>query len=105
MLDNVSDRIYIQGMDSTQIEQFGKIIRGFVRCHRDKRSNRLFPDPIPWLARKMNKSDRTIENFLSNPTLMNLDTRALMARVLREELDIYGSVDLMVELIDSVPGK
>lgn len=94
---------YSQIMDK---KLFGKAIRGFIRSHLDAKTTNFITDPDKWLAEKMGKEENTIRIYLGSPDLMSHDVRARMILVLREELLFEGrSVDLMVDLIDSIPER
>ena len=87
-------------MDSQNTDRFGTIIRGFIRSNLDIINSDFVPDPVLWLATKMGKSNRTIENYLSTPSMMSLDNRALMKQVLRENLVENTAIDMICDLID-----
>ncbi len=92
-------------METKDIKRFGKIIRGYIHCHRDTETKKLIPNADSWLSEKMGKSMRTIGEYLYNPSLMNLGSCALMKQVLRENIIGDDNIDFIVKLIDLVPEK
>lgn len=92
-------------MDKKTNKRFGMIVRSYIRTHRDVKTKRLVADPDKWLAKKLDKTIGTIRTYLGGPQALSLPFRAHLIRILREGLIIEDPIDLLVDLIDSIPER
>ena len=82
---------------------FGKLVRGFIRCHPDRKNGRFPANPNDWIASEMDMTPGTINTYLANPRIMGQKTRAYLKMVLRQRLDCDGCIDAMDIIVDSIP--